>query len=187
LWWPLTAIPGLLAAPLVGSVIDRFGRRRIAIWSEVLTVVTSLIDSRSSRATGSSRLPALIVIGMLRAMVAPGGGTARKSLIPDVATPANMTLDRANSIHEGLFATGFAIGPALATFLHCLVWLGQYPSWWLAAFGRYLGTLCSNDSSSRAAGGEGRQRHWQRLQVRNPGLCGAVLQPTRFLDDGSHQ
>ena len=28
-----------------------------------------------------------------------------------------MPLDRANSIHEGLFVTGFAIGPALATFL----------------------------------------------------------------------
>jgi MFS family permease len=47
----------------------------------------------------------------------PGGGTARKALIPDVAAPAGMTLDRANSIHEGLFAAGFAAGPALATFL----------------------------------------------------------------------
>jgi predicted MFS family arabinose efflux permease len=28
-----------------------------------------------------------------------------------------MSLDRANSIHEGLFASGFAAGPALATFL----------------------------------------------------------------------
>jgi MFS family permease len=59
----------------------------------------------------------LIAIGILRAIVAPGGSTARKSLIPDVAKPAGMTLDRANSIHEGLFATGFAFGPALATFL----------------------------------------------------------------------
>ena len=129
----LTAIPGLLAAPLVGSVIDRFGRRRIAIWSEVLTVVTSLMIPIFS-GFWQLTLPALIVIGMLRAMVAPGGGTSRKSLIPDVATPAKMTLDRANSIHEGLFATGFAIGPALATF--CIAWFGSANTFLVvAAFG----------------------------------------------------
>jgi len=118
----LTAIPGLLMAPVVGSVIDRFGRRRIAIWSELLTVVTSLMIPLVS-GLWELTLPALVIIGMLRAMVAPGGGTSRKSLIPDVATPAKMTLDRANSIHEGLFATGFAIGPALATF--CIAWFGS--------------------------------------------------------------
>jgi MFS family permease len=129
----LTAIPGLLVAPLVGSVIDRFGRRRIAIWSEVLTVVTSLLIPIFS-GFWQLTLPAMIAIGMLRAMVAPGGGTSRKSLIPDVATPAKMTLDRANSIHEGLYATGFAIGPALATF--CIAWFGSSNTFLVvAAFG----------------------------------------------------
>jgi MFS family permease len=32
-----------------------------------------------------------------------------------------MTLDRANSIHEAIFAAGFAIGPALATFFIALI------------------------------------------------------------------
>ena len=129
----LTAIPGLLLAPVVGSVIDRFGRRRIAIWSELLTVLSSLLIPI---VTGlwELTLPALVIIGMIRAVVAPGGGTARKSLIPDVATPAHMTLDRANSIHEGLFATGFAIGPALATF--CIAWFGSANTFFIvAAFG----------------------------------------------------
>ncbi len=118
----LTAIPGLLMAPVIGSVIDRFGRRKIAIWAELLTLITSLMIPIFS-GLWELTLVALIVIGMLRAMVAPGGSTSRKSLIPDVAGPAKMTLDRANSIHEGLFATGFAIGPALATF--CIAWFGS--------------------------------------------------------------
>lgn len=129
----LTAIPGLLMAPVVGSVIDRFGRRRVAIWSELATVITSLMIPIFASFWELS-LAALIVIGMFRAVVAPGGGTARKSLIPDVATPAKMTLDRANSIHEGLFATGFAIGPALATF--CIAWFGSANTFIVvAAFG----------------------------------------------------
>jgi MFS family permease len=127
----LTAIPGLLMAPVVGSVIDRFGRRRVAIWSELLTVFTSLLIPIVS-GLWQLTLPALVVIGILRAMVSPGGITARKSLVPDVAGPAHMTLDRANSIHEGLFATGFAIGPALATF--CIAWFGSANTFFVVAF-----------------------------------------------------
>lgn len=112
----LTAIPTLLFAPFLGSVIDKFGRRRTAIVAEILAGLVALLIPIVSGLWELS-IPLLIVIGILRAMVAPGGSTARKSLIPDVARPANMTLDRANSIHEGLFASGFAVGPALATFL----------------------------------------------------------------------
>lgn len=111
----ITAIPTLLLAPFLGSFIDKFGRRRTAIWVEILSGLAALLIPLVA-GFGALSLVSLIVIGVLRAIVAPGGGTARKSLIPDVAAPAQMTLDRANSIHEGLFATGFAIGPALATF-----------------------------------------------------------------------
>lgn len=112
----ITAIPTLLMAPFLGSFIDKFGRRRTAIWVELLSGLVALLIPIVS-GLWELTLVSLIIIGILRAIVAPGGGTARKSLIPDVADPAGMTLDRANSIHEGLFATGFAIGPALATFL----------------------------------------------------------------------
>lgn len=111
----ITAIPTLLMAPFLGSFIDKFGRRRTSIWVEILAGLAALLIPLVAGIWEMS-LAWLIAIGVLRAMVAPGGGTARKSLIPDVAREANMTLDRANSIHEGLFATGFAIGPALATF-----------------------------------------------------------------------
>jgi MFS family permease len=97
-------------------VIDKFGRRRTAVVAEILAGFVALLIPIVSGLWQLS-IPLLVVIGILRAMVAPGGSTARKSLIPDVARPANMTLDRANSIHEGLFASGFAVGPALATFL----------------------------------------------------------------------
>ena len=112
----ITAIPTLLLAPFIGSFIDKFGRRRTAIFVELLAGLVALLVPIVS-GLWELTVPALIAIGILRAIIVPGGGTARKALIPDVAAPAGMTLDRANSIHEGLFAAGFAAGPALATFL----------------------------------------------------------------------
>ncbi len=118
----LTAIPGLLLSPILGSVIDKLGRKNVASWSELLTVMTSLLIPIVA-GLWELTLPALIVIGLLRALVGPGGSTARKSLVPDVAAAGKLTLDRANSIHEAIFASGFAIGPALATF--CIASIGS--------------------------------------------------------------
>ncbi len=118
----LTAIPGLLLSPVIGSFIDNVGRRNAAGWSELLTVLTSLLIPIFS-GFWELTIPALIGIGILRAVVAPGGSTARKALVPDVAAAGKLTLDRANSIHEAIFASGFAIGPALATF--CIAAMGS--------------------------------------------------------------
>jgi MFS family permease len=112
----LTAIPTLLLAPFLGSFIDKVGRRKTAILSEILAGVVAVMIPLVS-GIWELTLAWLIIISILKALFTPGGSTARKSLIPDVAKPAGMSLDRANSIHEGLFASGFAAGPALATFL----------------------------------------------------------------------
>jgi MFS family permease len=126
----LTAIPGLLLSPVLGSVIDKFGRKNMASWSELLTVLTSIMIPIFA-GFWQLTLPALIGIGILRAVVAPGGSTARKSLVPDVAAAGKLTLDRANSIHEAIFASGFAIGPALATF--CIAAMGSANTFWVVA------------------------------------------------------
>lgn len=109
----VTSIPGLILSPVVGSIIDKLGRRRSATWVEALTSFSALIVPIIA-AILTMNLPLLIGVGLLRSIVSSGGGTARKSLVPDVAAAANMTLARANSIHEAVFATGFAIGPAIA-------------------------------------------------------------------------
>jgi DHA3 family macrolide efflux protein-like MFS transporter len=134
----ITGIPGLVFAPLVGSVIDRFGRKRTAVWVESLTAFTALLIPLVDWAIGLT-IPLLIAIGIVRGVVAPGGGTARKSLVPDVAEPAKMTLDRANSIHEAIFAAGFAIGPALATFL--IARIGSTNTFYVVAVMGFLSAL----------------------------------------------
>lgn len=134
----ITGIPGLLFAPFIGSVIDRFGRKRTAVWIEFLTAFTALLIPLTDWALGLT-IPLLIAIGVARGVVAPGGATARKSLVPDVAEPAQMTLDRANSIHEAIFAAGFAIGPALATFFIALI--GSTNTFYVVALMGFLSAL----------------------------------------------
>jgi MFS family permease len=63
----------------------------------------------------------LVLLAVSRAVVSPAGVTARKSIIPDVAGPAGLSLERANSIHEAVFATGFAIGPAVGALFIGLI------------------------------------------------------------------
>jgi DHA3 family macrolide efflux protein-like MFS transporter len=127
----LTAIPGLIVIPVIGSVIDKFGRRRVAIWGEWITATLTLLLPLVANLWGLS-LIGLIILATLKNVVSPSGSTARKSLVPDVAKPAGMTLDRANEPIRAVFATGFALGPALATF--CIALIGSANTFFVVAF-----------------------------------------------------
>lgn len=108
------AIPGLILSPIMGSFIDRLGRRRVAIWAEGITVLTTIAYPLVDGAIGIT-LPVLLTLGVIRAFFGGGGMTARKSLLPDVARVSGLSLDKANSIHESLAAAAFATGPAIAS------------------------------------------------------------------------
>lgn len=126
----LTAIPGLLLSPVMGSIIDKFGRRKTALWVEYASAASSIIVPLAA-ALFTMNLPLLIILGLLRSFVAPGGPSARKAIIPDVAAAGHMTLARANSIHEAVFASGFAIGPAVAAI--AIAQIGSIDTFWIVA------------------------------------------------------
>lgn len=126
----VTSIPGLLLAPVLGSIVDKFGRRKTAIVIEIATgIVTLLIPVVEN--IWVMTLPLLITLGTIRSTVGSGSGTARKSFVPDVARVAGLSLERANSIQEAVFASGFAIGPAVASF--CIGWIGIYNTFYVVA------------------------------------------------------
>jgi MFS family permease len=108
----LTSIPGLFFGPILGTLIDRIGRRISGYVSEALAALTILMIP-VAHAFVEITIVLLVLLAVSRAVVSPAGVTARKSIIPDVAGPAGLSLERANSIHEAVFATGFAIGPAV--------------------------------------------------------------------------
>jgi DHA3 family macrolide efflux protein-like MFS transporter len=116
----LTAIPGLFLSPILGTIVDRIGRKVSAIISEGLSAFAILLIPvvHSFVEIG---FVLLVLLAMARAIVNPAGSTARKSIIPDIAGPARISLERANSIHEAVFATGFAIGPAVGAAFIALI------------------------------------------------------------------
>jgi DHA3 family macrolide efflux protein-like MFS transporter len=109
----ITSIPGLFLSPILGTIIDRMGRRVFAIASDFLSAI-AIIAIPVMNDLVEMNFALLVILSVFRAVVNPAGSTARKSLIPDVAVPGQLTLERANSLHEAVFATGFAIGPAIA-------------------------------------------------------------------------
>ncbi|MEN9970164.1 MAG: hypothetical protein RLZZ229_372 [Actinomycetota bacterium] len=124
----ITSIPGLLMAPVIGSIIDKFGRRKVGIIIELLTAAATILIPIAAGFWQMS-LPLLIAIGLIRSTVASGGHSARKSFMPDVARTAGLSLERVNSIQEATFASGFAVGPALASV--CIGLMGVYNTFYV--------------------------------------------------------
>jgi MFS family permease len=116
----LTAIPGLFLSPILGTIVDRIGRKVSAIISEALSAFAILLIP-VVHGFVEIGFVLLVLLAMARAIVNPAASTARKSIIPDIAGPARISLERANSIHEAVFATGFAIGPAVGAAFIALV------------------------------------------------------------------
>jgi MFS family permease len=127
----LTSIPGIFFGPILGTLIDRIGRRISGFISEVLAALTILLIPVVHNSIEIS-FALLILLALGRAMVSPASSTARKSIIPDVAGPAGLSLERANSIHEAVFATGFAIGPAVGALFIGLI--GPFDVFFVVAF-----------------------------------------------------
>lgn len=116
----VAAIPAIVMSPLAGLLIDRSGRRYISILSDVLSGISVLLIPVAAL-LGSLELGVIALAAVLGAIFDPANYTARKTLIEPTAAASGVSLTRANSLHEALFALGFAVGPAVGAFLIGLV------------------------------------------------------------------
>lgn len=112
----MSALPGIFVSPLIGVVIDRVGRRQVSIGADILSAISVLLFPIVN-AVGDLTFGVILALAILGAVFDPAGYTARKSLIPDSAQASHVNINSANGIHEGFFAAGFVIGPALGAVL----------------------------------------------------------------------
>ena len=112
----LVNLPGIVVSPFIGTLIDRIGRRKVSIYADILSAISVLLFVLIDR-LGSLTYIWIVALAVLGAVFDPAGHTARKALIPNAAEASAIRLDSANSRHEGLFAVGWAIGPAIGATL----------------------------------------------------------------------
>ena len=148
----LTSIPGIFFGPILGTLIDRIGRRISGFVSEVLSALTILLIPVVHNSIEIT-FALLVLLALGRAIVSPASLTARKSIIPDVAGPSGLSLERANSIHEAVFATGFAIGPAVAALFIGLI--GPFDVFYIVAFFSTLSATALFFVKTKEARGDG--------------------------------
>jgi len=117
----LSSLPGIFVSPVVGGLIDRFGRRAISMFSDVMSMI-SVLMFLVINAVGDLTYSWILIIAVLGACFDPAGYTARKALIPNAATASGIEIDSANGRHEGIFAIGWMVGPAIGSA--CIKWSG---------------------------------------------------------------
>jgi len=111
-----TALPLLLSSLVAGSIIDRIGRRRSAIVSDVLSGVSVAAIPVVNHFFGLS-VASLVAFAVLGAIFDPAGFSAREAMLPDVAAAAASPLERVNGIHEAVWGVAFVVGPGLGGIL----------------------------------------------------------------------
>ncbi len=135
----IAAVPGLVAAPLAGWMVDRFGRRRVSVVADLLSAL-SVAGFPLAASVTELGLGILIALAVLGAVFDPAGNTARRAAIPGVAAAAGVDPERLNGVHEGCFAAGWTLGPLVGTAL--IATAGATASFWLP-FGLFVfAALC---------------------------------------------
>lgn len=109
----LTAVPMLFASFFSGTIVDRVGRRRTAIVSDVLSAASVAALPVVDLALGLD-LWWICVLAVLGAVFDPAGVTAREAMLPEAARAGGLRLERVNGIHEAAWGTAFIVGPGLA-------------------------------------------------------------------------
>ncbi|MEL4505452.1 MFS transporter [Luteococcus sp. H138] len=112
----VSAIPSAVAALAGGHLIDRFGRRRMSVLSDIGSALAVAALAVVDRLTGLD-LTWFIILGITGALFDLPGMTARETLMANVAHTSGRSLDAIAGFRQGIFGLSFLLGPAIAGLL----------------------------------------------------------------------
>lgn len=111
-----SALPAAIAAFAGGHLIDRIGRRRMSVLSDIGSALAvaalAVVDLTVGLNVGW-----FIALGMLGAVFDVPGMTARETLLANVAQTSGTPLDRIAALRGMIFGLSFLAGPAIAGWL----------------------------------------------------------------------
>lgn len=135
----VSAVPGAVASFTGGWLIDRLGRRRMAVLSDVGSALSVAGLAIVDRLIGLD-ISWFIALGVLGALFDGPGMTARQTLVQDVADASGVSLERISGLQGAIFGLSFLAGPAAAGAL--LTVLPTIDVVWLTAACSALAALC---------------------------------------------
>lgn len=131
------SLPLLVATLIAGAAVDYLGRRRVSMISDALSALSVAAVPVLALALGveAVNVAVLATLAALGAFFDPAGMTARETMLPEAASRAGWTLDRANSVYEAVFNLAYIVGPGIGGAL--IATLGGIDTMWVtaAAFG----------------------------------------------------
>ena len=133
-----TALPLLISSLFSGTIVDRIGRRRTAVGSDVLSACSVAAIPVVDSLVGID-LFWLVVLAVVGAVFDPAGVTARETMLPATAARAGWPLERVNGVHEAVWGVAFLIGPGVGGVLIATV--GAADALWVTAVGFTLSAL----------------------------------------------
>jgi MFS family permease len=133
-----TALPLLISSLFAGTLVDLFGRRRVAVVSDGLSAAAVAAIPVVDLTIGLS-VPVLVLLAVLGATLDPAGLTARETMVPAAAQAARWPIDRANSVHEAVWGVAFLVGPGVGGVLIAAV--GPVLTLWVTAAGFLLSAV----------------------------------------------
>lgn len=107
----LSLAPGLAVSPIAGTLLDRYGRRRLVVFDYLVATVGLLLLAGLSLANA---LPAPLLLGIVavQSLTFPLSTVGMRTLFP-LVVPRHLW-ERANAIDSNGYAVGSIIGPAIA-------------------------------------------------------------------------
>ncbi|MFB4263860.1 MFS transporter [Nonomuraea sp. GTA35] len=116
-----TTLPIVISAAFGSTMVDRLGFRPVSVLSDLVSGLIVLAVPVLFLTTGLS-YPLLLALLFLRWLAATPGETARKAMLPDLATAAGVRIERATSAYDGVHRGAAMVGAPLAGVL--ILWLG---------------------------------------------------------------
>lgn len=183
----ITALPLVVSFLFAGVAVDMLGRRRVAVVSDVLSMVSVALVPILDATVGLTfwLLAGLAVLG---AVFDPAGISAREAMLPEAAEEAGLPLERANGIHEAIWGVAYLIGPGVGGL--AIGVLGAAATYWLStalfAMAALIMLLVRIPGAGRPAEHarptgvwrstrEGVAFAWQDRVLRTVGLMGMVI------------
>lgn len=115
-----STLPAVLSAFFGSAVVDRLGYKRMSVTSDTASAISVTLIPLLYNTVGLAFWQLLTLV-FLGGLLKSPGATARSAIIPELVEAAQMRMERANAINDGVSRASRLVGASLAGILITLI------------------------------------------------------------------